>query len=380
MEIAFALPRGSHQESLIDGVLEYAKSHKCPWSFLISPESLSLSILDLRGWRGDGVIAALNTEEENQCAKSFGQPVVNISGAILDSSVPQVVIDNRLVGELAADHLLGRGLKHFAYYGLEGVGFSEQRFEGFQSRLAGVGFDCIEFLSTPMFRLKSEKWHSQQIELSEWLQQLPKPIGMFAVSDYRSMHVLSVSREINLNCPQQLALIGVDNEEVICRFQEPELSSVARDDRLEGYRAAELLDQLLRGEKTTQRITIPPLEVIERESTNYLAIEDERIGRALDFISNSISESFGIETIARHVGVSRRWLESRFRKELGKSPYQYVLHQRLEYARRILSSDRQAKIHQVARQAGFGSAKQFSVVFQTRYGMTPRDYRNSLKS
>ena len=109
-----------------------------------------------------------------------------------------------------------------------------------------------------------------------------------------------------------------------------------------------------------------------------MTIEDERIGSALYFISNSISESFDVDAIARHVGVSRRWLEFRFRKELGKSPYQYVLDQRLEYARRLLSTDPKAKIHQVARQSGFGSAKQFTVVFQGRYEITPRDYRKSL--
>lgn len=379
-EIALAFPRGAHQEALIDGVIQYATENDRRWSYLIAPESLSLSILDLRGWKGHGVIAALNTPAEAACARTLSLPVVNISSTLAKSSVPTVSIDNCLIGELAADHLINRGFQDFAYYGLKKVTYSKLRLEGFSKRLASVGFLCNTFLSPPTFRLHGVKWQEQHHALADWVGGLKTPVALFAVTDYRARQVLDACRQIGIRAPEQIAVLGVDNEEVICQHLVPTLSSVARDDLQEGYRAAALLDQLILGKKTDGNVSIPPLGVVKRESTGVLAVRDERIRNAIEYIIQHIEQPFDVDVIARHVGVSRRWLEYGFRKAVGESPYQYIRRQRLGHARHLLSKDRGMRIYEIARLTGFGSAKQFTVVFQQRYGMTPRGYRRSLSS
>jgi LacI family transcriptional regulator len=123
-EIALAFPRGAHQEMFITGLLRYSTEHDCNWSYMTSPESLAMSVLDLRGWRGDGIIAALNTPSEAACVKQLDAPVVNISGTLAKTPVPRVSLDNGMVGRLAAEHLMERGFEAFAYFGLQDVAYS----------------------------------------------------------------------------------------------------------------------------------------------------------------------------------------------------------------------------------------------------------------
>lgn len=374
-EVALAFPRGAHQEKLIDGVLQYARENHCRWSYVTAPESLSLSILDLRGWKGDAVIAALNTPRELKYAESFKIPIVNISSAILESPVPRVNIDNRLIGEIAADHLLQRSFSNFAFYGLNRVAYSHLRQEGFETRLANAGFKCQSFFSEPTFGLSALHWQEQHRSLGEWLVSLPSPIALFAVTDYRARQVLEICQENDISVPQDIAVLGVDNEEVICQHVKPQLSSIARNDRLEGYHAAAMLHQLLKGESHEDYISVPPVGIVERESTEVVAVSDSRIREAINYIFRHINEPFGVGEVASHVCVSRRWLEYTFRETVGESPYRYIRRQRLEYARRLLVEDPSAKIYQIAERTGFNSAKRFMTAFRKSYGLSPREYR-----
>jgi LacI family transcriptional regulator len=377
-QIALAFPRGAHQEMLIDGVLQYVREHGCRWSFITAPESLSLSILDLQGRCGNGVIAALNTPVEVECAKSLRVPMVNISSATVESPVPRVNIDNRLLGEMAADHLIQRGFSNFAYYGLTKIGYSQLRQEGFESRLATAGFWCQVLLSEPTFGLHELHWQEQHQALAEWLQSLPTPVALFAVSDYRARQVLDVCREIHIVVPQDIAVLGVDNEQIICQHIQPQLSSIARNDQLEGYQAAAVLHQLLQGKKTTDFILVPPAGIVERESTNVIAVSDSRIREAINYIFQHIEQPFGVGELAVHVGVSRRWLEYSFRENVGESPYKYIRRQQLEHARRLLAENPSVKIYQIAQRTGFNSAKRFMTAFRQSFGLSPREYRRSL--
>ena len=243
-EIALAFPRGAHQEELINGVLRYAAEHGCNWTYITAPESLALSVLDLKGWRGDGIIAALNTPAEASCAKGLSLPIVNISATLAKTPVPRVSVDSRLVGELAADHLIERGFQQFAL-----LRTAERRVLGNSAtrirRPAGhVGLRCVALLMPPTYRVRSQQWRDQQRKLVQWLGRLPKPVGLFAVTDYRARQALDACRQVGVRVPQQVAVIGVDNEEVICAHVQPQLSSVARNNRQEGYHAAAMLDLL----------------------------------------------------------------------------------------------------------------------------------------
>lgn len=377
-QIALAFPRGSHQVMLIEGVLRYAQEHGCRWSYIAAPESLMLSILDLRGRCGDAVIAALNTPAEVECAMALKVPVVNISSALTESPVPRVVIDNRLLGEMAADHLIQRGFSNFAYYGLSHVGYSQMRQQGFEARLSAAGFKCRSLHCEPTFALEHLDWHAQHRVLADWLQSLPSPVALFAVSDYRARQALDVCREIGISIPQEIAVLGVDNEEVICQRIRPQLSSIARNDQMEGYHAAALLHRLLEGKPVKELIAVPPAGIVERESTEVVAVSDDRIREAISYVFRNLDKSIGVAEIAAHVGVSRRWLEYSFRQTVGESPYQYIRRQQLEHAKRLLVEDPTAKVYQIAERAGFNSAKRFMTAFRRSFGVSPREYRKSV--
>src|SRR4051812_32983020 len=194
-EIALAFPRGAHQEVFITGVLRYSTEHSCNWSYITSPESLAMSVLDLRGWRADGIIAALNTPSEASCVKHLEAPVVNISGTLPKTPVPRVSLDNGLVGKLAAEHLMERGFETFAYYGLRDVAYSTVRHTAFDGRLAIDGFRSTSLLMPPTYRAKGLQWREQQRKLVKWLTSLPTPVGLFAVTDYRARQVLDACRQ-----------------------------------------------------------------------------------------------------------------------------------------------------------------------------------------
>jgi LacI family transcriptional regulator len=181
--------------------------------------------------------------------------------------------------------------------------------------------------------------------------------------------------------PQQVAVIGVDNEEVICAHVQPRLSSVARNNRQEGYHAAAMLDLLLRRKPLPSvEESIPPLGVVARESTETVAFQDPRLCDAIDYLNENLASPLGVQELASHVGVSRRWMEYAFREALGQSPYQYIRRRRLKLAQQLLEKDARAKIYEIARQTGFSSAKQFSMAFSQEFGSSPREYQRTRNS
>ena len=380
-EIALAFPRGAHQEVFINGVLRYAADYECHWTYITAPESLALSVLDLRGWRGDGIIAALNTPAEAAGVQEMNMPVVNISGTLAQTPVPRVSLDNGLVGRLAAEHLIERGFQQFAYYGLRNVAYSEVRRQAFEDRLEQAGFSCVSLVMPPTYRAKESYWRDQQRSLLKWLRDLPMPIGLFAVTDYRARQVLDACRQMEVRVPQHVAVIGVDNEEVICVHVQPQLTSVARNNQQEGYHAAAMLDKLIAGKsvETTEEM-IPPLGVVTRESTETVAFKDARLCEAIDFLNKHIEDPIGVQELASHVGVSRRWMEYAFRDSLGESPYQYIRHRRLKLAQHLLDEEPTTKIYQIARRTGFSSAKQLSMAFCQEFGQSPREYQRSRRA
>ena len=380
-EIAFAFSRGPHQEIFIQGVLKYATEHERSWSYISAPESPAFSILDLAGWPGDGALAALKTSQEVREAEAAAFPVVNVSSVLPGSKIASVVVDNVEIGRLAAEHLLSKQFRTLAYYGLAGVEFSELRREGFTERVKEAGIPVQEFLMEPTFGSKAKVWAQQHRELAEWLEALPVPVGVFAVTDYRARQVLDACHHLQRRVPEETGVLGVDNEEVVCNHCEPTLSSVARNDLQHGMRAAALLDHLMNGETPPVELlkAIPAVGVIERESTSEVLVSDPRLKEALEYIRQHLSNSITIDHLTRHISVSRRWLEYAFRDAFGESPYQYLRRQRLAKARLMLH-DESVSIAQIASVSGFSSSKQFTAAFQAQFGVNPRQYRKSVVS
>jgi LacI family transcriptional regulator len=209
---------------------------------------------------------------------------------------------------------------------------------------------------------------------------LPPPVALFAVTDYRARQAIDVCRQIGMSVPKQIAVLGVDNEDFMCRLVEPPLSSVARNNVLEGYQAAVVLDRLMRGASASAIELIPPSDVVERESTSVIGVADERIRKAIDFIQQHLGDPIDVVKVAGHIGTSRRWLEYAFRDAVRESPHQFIRERRLRLARHLLASQPRIRISEIAAHAGFSTAKQLTMTFHKWCGMSPRSYRRSLSA
>ena len=280
---------------------------------------------------------------------------------------------------LAAEHLLERGLRHFAYVGVHGRVWSERRREGFSQRVHEAGFEARVY--APPRATRDRDWEREQPVLARWLSELPRPIGLLACDDERGREVLEACRVGGRQVPEEIAVVGVDNDELLCELADPPLSSVALNAEAGGYRAAALLDQMmrarLRGRATrtrARRLLIEPLRVVTRRSTDIIAQGDPEIAAALRFLQDHAGELIGVSDVVKRLLISRRALEIRFRQAVGRTIREELERIRLERAKRLLL-ETDHSIARVAEAAGFHSSSYLAQVFRKSFGQTPARYR-----
>jgi LacI family transcriptional regulator len=277
---------------------------------------------------------------------------------------------------LAAEHLLERRFTCFAYVGSDDRGWSKRRERVFQAYLMDRGFEPHVYL-TPK-RSQDRIWEREQALLARWISKLPTPIGLFACDDDRGREVLEACKLAGVNVPEDVAVLGVDNDEVFCELADPPLSSIALNAETAGYRAAALLDAMMHGRvRKKQRIVVEALGVIRRRSTDILAVDDADIAAALQFIRRQHGRDIAVDQVAEEVAMSRRSLEKRFRDTIGRTILEEIQLTRLERAKRLLL-ETTYPISKVSEIAGFGSAGYFIQFFQKHVGKTPRRYRVDL--
>jgi LacI family transcriptional regulator len=364
---------GEHQE-FMQGILEYSQKHG-PWTFLCGSETLTLSVLALKGWPGDGVIADVFTRREARAAARLGIPVVNLSGTLADAGLPRVTSDHQAIGRMAAEHLLSCGFRQFAYYGPMDIWFSTERGRGFAERIAQEGYPCATLLTYGISD-SAKTWHFWQEELRRWLRPLTLPLAVMAASDLRARMVIDTCRQIGLHVPHDVAVAGVDNDAITCEASQPTLTSVARNGREIGYQAAQLLDRLMSGRKPGNReIVVAPVGIVARQSTDVVAVDDPELSLAVRFIHDHLDRSFRLADLLREVPVSRRWLEYRFRERFGLAPHEYICEARVELAKRMLLDAPRLRVEDIADACGFSGARNLRLVFRRQTGMTPAGYR-----
>ena len=366
----------------VRGVNDYAE-RQGGWSLVTSPPSLSwageqaLTLENLRGWTGDGVIAAIASREEARAAKRLGKPLVNMAASQRESGFPRVMPDHQRMGRLAAEHLLERGLRRLAFYGIEGLGFSQQRCEGFRRRAQQADVPCAA-LEVPMSANPHETWPQRTGRLTQWLQGLCPPLGLAAVQDYRARAVMDECRRIGLEIPHDVAVIGMDDDPTICEFSRPTLSSVSRGSWQLGYETAALLDRLMNGQSPPQQdLLVTPDGVAARQSTDTVAVEDRHVAAAVHFVHDHSAEPFDVQRVVRATAISRRQLEVRFRRVLGCTLYDYICRQRTQRAQQLLSNPQRIKLQAVAKNCGFSGPEQMRQVFRRLTGLTPQAYRQA---
>jgi LacI family transcriptional regulator len=359
------------------GVMDYA-AHRGTWTLDMNAETLSVE--GLADWPGDGALTMLLTPAQVRAAKNLAIPVVNVSGRLPPGGVPRVMADQEALGRLAAEHFLERGFRQTAYFGQQGVWYSQQRQHGFVERIKQAGGEC-SVLEGPRSFDRRHPWHRWMAPLEEWLKTLTLPLGLMAVHDQRARMVLDACLHLGLRVPEDLAIIGVDNSEVACEFSQVPISSVARNNWREGYEAAALLDRLMAGKQPPKHdILIPPEGVVTRRSTDAEAIDNPHVAAAVRLIHEHLGEPFGIEILENRLAVSRRYLYYQFQRCLKCTPHQYVSRARVERAKEMLEGPDKPKLRSIARACGFSNTTRLGLVFNRITGMTLAEYRRSLRA
>lgn len=375
--IALALPLDVvFVERLLPGILDFARNQG-GWVFTRIPERLTPSFEWLRNWEGDGAFVLVGNQTDVKVARSLPMPIVNVGGYVQDVRIPTVTLDQQMVGRFAAEHLLARRFHRFGYYGVRDLWYSEQRRIGFETALKAAGYTCSSIESTNLIR-STRDWRRVSGELARWLRSLQPPVGIMASWDLRAQMLSEACTMIGLRVPEDVAIIGVDNDPIACEFCIPQLSSVSRNDRELGWQAANLLSQLLEGRRSLKHpILIPPDRVVERRSTDTLVIEDPEIAGVVQQIRDHLNEVFGVERILRLSPLSRRQLEQRFRRDVGSSPYAFLNELRVERAKVLLAESRKLTLTTVASECGFSELRRFRLVFRRLTKLSPAEFRRN---
>ncbi len=367
-----------NDRKILAGIATYVNEMGRPWSFYVEGDGRQ-KIPDLRSWRGDGVIANLQDRKVALAVQRLDVPVVEVGGGCgwyePASKIPCFATDSAAIARLAAEHLLDHGFRHLAYCGFPRTRhnpWSEERGLSFKRRARAAGCPCSVF--TGRYET-ARKWEHLQRGLMTWLQTLEMPVGLMACNDVRARHVLEACRTLGLRVPEDVAVIGVDNDEVLCELTDPPLSSIEPGMQRLGYQAAALLDQEMQGTKTEQkRFVVEPEGVVARRSTDTLAISNAEVVRAARFIREHACQGIRIADLAKAVGLSRSMIERKFKALMGRTLHAEIDRVRIDCARRLLA-ETELPLKQVAAQAGFKYVQYLSTVFRRRFDQTPREYR-----
>lgn len=354
--------------------------HHHPWMFYIEPDDFEQVVPKMRVWGGTGIIARIPNDRVAQAILDANVPTIALGltdeqllkGNPL-SRLSDVSSDATQVARLAVDHLMARQLTHFAYVGIEGRAWSRRREEAFTSSLRDLGH--VPHVYRPQKRQRGRKLDKELEILSAWLQTLPTPLGLFACDDERGRQVLEACRLGMLKVPEDVAVLGVDNDEVFCDLCDPPLSSIVLNAETAGYRAAELLDEMMQGRvRKTRKVLVEALHVVGRRSTGVIDARDGDVAAALKFIREKQGNGVAVNDVAAEVAIPRRRLEKRFREVLGRSVLDDIQLVRLERSKRLLL-ETSLPIYKVAEMSGFGSCSYFINFFEQYVGDTPRRYR-----
>lgn len=335
----------------------------------------------MRDLRLDGIIAKVAGRREEELFLELNVPTINFSGQYKPSTLPTVTSDDRRIGEMAFRHFAQRGFRHFAYCGSSGHYASLLRLEEFSGRVA-ERYPGTQLQSLFVPRGDEDAPFPEHVrkELAAWVLALPKPVGVFTFTDRLGLEVDEVCRRTALEVPGKVAILGVGNDLTRIEFAHVPLSSVELPTEAIGYLAAELLEKWrLEGQKPNPYTVLRPQRLITRASTDVLAVPDESVAVALDYIQEHLGNPIRVEAIARSAGVSRRTLEQRFQKNLRQTVYGVVQNLKFEHALEMLGEPG-VSIGDIALRIGYPETKAFSRAFHKRFGRSPSAYRADLES
>ncbi|MFP4216952.1 MAG: substrate-binding domain-containing protein [Planctomycetota bacterium] len=352
---------------IVEGILDFAERERC-WEFEFTrraglPKEVPEHIA--------GVIAEIRTEEDFARAAAMDIPVIAITGVYRPGPVPTVIADNEAVGRLAGEYLTNLGFAELAYFASSQLYYVSRRLAGFENLAEKVGARVHHYSPAP-----GEPWR-----LEEWLLGLPSPVGVLAAEDWSAVTVVNVCRDLGIAVPEQVAVLGVDDDEHLCRMASPPLSSIDHGACQIGFEAASLLDRMLAGEEApVDPILVQPRKVVVRQSTDTLAIADPSVARAVEFIrTRACEEDIDVPAVVRHARASRRTLEAAFRRMLGRTILQEISRVRVERAKDLLVNTDLA-MPEICERSGFSYPSRLSYVIKRETGLTPVEYRHESRA
>jgi LacI family transcriptional regulator len=375
--LLFATDQLSYDRKVIEGVLAYQQQNRCQvFTLLGAMLNDKLGYLK-RQIRLDGIIAEIWNPMMLRTLQHIGIPVVDISGTWDPPSVPSVHVDNRAVGRMVAQHFLDKGLRQLAFFGNPGAMHSRERQDGFveQARQAGAAVAVIDLM-----RHYEAKGEQEDIwAVARWLKRLPKPAGLMCWYDYDAPWLEGVCERAKAAVPEDVAIVGVDNDDLACASCRRKLSSVETNGNLVGYQAMCLMRQLVRGKPAPrQHVLVQPGNLIGRESSDIQAISNVVLARAIRFMQDNVDRPINVESVLREIPLSRRIFETQLRAACGHSPYQYITRLRVERAKKFLA-ETDMDMPSIARSCGISNSKLFSVIFKRIAGVSPRQYQRQIR-
>ena len=353
------------------GIANYSKLYG-PWSFYKEPIDLKSSFPHLTSWKPDGIIMrdSLITKE---LLKLNIPTIVAIHNSTYPKDLPTIKTDSKAIAQMASQHFLEKGLRNMAFCGFDDFEWSKERGKYFSMFNEEAGYKTQIYVQQNK-HIDSD-WENEQRHVSEWIINLPKPVGIFAANDDRGQHILEVCKLINLNVPEDVAVIGVDNDPMICEIGDPPLTSIALNVESAGFEAAKLMDYMITNRKLSgEQIAVSPVHIVQRQSSDILAVGDPEVNRAINFIKKNAQNKILVKDVVKQTNLSRRTLERKFKQSIRRSIYGEIKRVRIELiAKMLIETD--LPISHISSLFNFTDIEHISRYFKLAKDIGLRDFR-----
>ena len=365
----------AYARNLLLGIARYAHAVGQAWSLCRLPLSIRdkfgiEAVIDLaKKMRADAVIGQFYNTDNVELFARNGIITIAQDFKARFTTIPNITGPHFLAGKMGAEYFTKKGFRHFAFYGTRDVVWSDERMQGFREtvRAANPSFTFSALCKNTQNAL----WDYDTNQLVTWLQSLPKPVAIMACDDNQAYHITEAC------IPDDIAVLGVDNDETICRLSSPNLSSLNQNIEQGGYDVAQLIDRILRDPATPREdVMVQPTHIVTRQSTDIYANNDQHIAEVLKYIHENISQKITVDELVELVPLSRRLLETRFKRSMGTSIYDYILQTRIEKVAQLLCEG--MSVSEAAIELGFSDIKNLSRMFRQQRGMTPSEYRREI--
>lgn len=369
-----------YSRNLLKGIVRYSKEVG-NWSFQRMPLYYRMlygenGVVEwAKKWQADAIIAQL-TDVNIELLNDLNIPIIVQNYRDRNKAVSNLTGDYFNTGVMAAKFFLNRGYRNFAFYGFKGAIWSRERADGYSHEIEKQGYKLAVLEND---NKDKEEWSYNHTVLGNWLQSLPKPVALFACDDHFALQISETCNVHNINVPDDIAILGVDNDDLLCNISDPPLSSIVLDVENGGYNAGKLLHQLITKEITEPfNIVVNPLIIERRKSTEKYAVSDKNIRTILNYIEKNYANHLSVEELVKQVPLSRRVLEKKFKEETGESLYQYIQNYRIDqFTRLLITTD--YSLFEAALQSGFENYKNVSRVFRKYKSLSPAEYRKRYK-